>query len=63
MEQFKKGEYLNYPCVNGCGHHMRLKDKVDDLEIAKIILECPDCEQEKVYSDVELKGIVNARVY
>ena len=61
MIEIKRGNYLSYPCVNGCGHHMRLKDEIDDLEAAdQITLECPDCNQKKKYSAAELTGIVNS---
>ena len=64
MGKMKKGNYLSYPCVNGCGHHMRLKDEVENLETTEqITLECPDCNQEKEYSAAELTGIVNSDFY
>ena len=56
----QKGDYLEYPCVNGCGHHMRVKDDLKQTsQSTKVTLECPTCSQEKEYSRTELKGIVN----
>mgnify|MGYP006280036059 FL=1 len=56
----EKGDYLEYPCVNGCGHHMQLKDEINELgDNDKITLECRTCQQEKEYSTAELKGIIN----
>lgn len=56
----KKGDYLQYPCVNGCGHHMQLKNEIEQLDATdKITLECRTCQQEKEYSTAELKGIIN----
>ena len=56
----QKGDYLQYPCVNGCGHHMQLTDEISELEEKnRVTLECSECNQTKEYSTAELKGIIN----
>jgi len=59
-----KGDYVAYPCVNGCGHHMQVKDEVQQLEqTAGVNLECSNCDAEKEYSVAELNGIVRSGRY
>ena len=60
-DRFQQGRYVNHPCVNGCGHNMKLKDDISEAEKSDTAtLECPSCQTGKEYSVGELNSIVNS---
>ncbi|WP_408955736.1 hypothetical protein [Natroniella sp. ANB-PHB2] len=53
--------YVNYPCVEGCNHHLQLKEHLSGLaQEAEVSLECPTCNVERKHSVREITSIINS---
>ncbi|MCK8828195.1 hypothetical protein MWH25_10670 [Natroniella acetigena] len=62
--KFAAGRYVNYPCIKGCNHHLRLKEDISELaQDTEASLECPTCDVERKYSVQDLKSIINSMEY